>query len=357
VEITRRTALEFLGQGLLAAGSGWSVSIARDNGRSISLGVLSPNLVSAIHSIAKRTGAYERKGLTIVERPIPSGESAAGIEELIRGNLDVFIGAGAEVARANSIYIDGKKSPPLVVIQGGTAGASSLVLRGDWRGKSFDDLKSKPLKIAVSSPSSIHLALFRGYLLERYATTTDLAWQFLNMEGGNMAPMLRAKQMDGFLHSEPATTLAITADAGFVFMSAKRGDMGTRARTIPVTFTSANRSWLMKNQDTANRFVAALSDANISFATMPKAQMVDMIAEWAKVPAAIVSQAYDRLDPRMTMTLEGAQAFESAEKLAIGSSLRMSSLRIIFLVKNPPRQKEPREVSQDLPDEQGCRDT
>jgi ABC-type nitrate/sulfonate/bicarbonate transport system substrate-binding protein len=309
MEVTRRAAISFIGRGLLVAGSAWSASITRNNDSTISLGVLSPNLVSAIHSIAKKTGAYEKNGLTVVERPIPSGESAAGIEELIRGHLDVFIGAGAEVARANSTYIDGKKAPPLVVIQGGTAGASTLVLRSEWHGKSFAELKGKPLKIAVSSPSSIHLALFRAYLLEQYSTTTDLAWQFLNMEGGNMAPMLRAKQMDGFLHSEPATTLAITAGAGFVFMSAKRGDMGTRASIVPVTFTSANRSWMMKNRDAANRFVAALRDANATFAKMPKIQMVDILAEWAKLPTAIVAQAYERLDPRMSMTLEGAHAW------------------------------------------------
>lgn len=308
MDITRREAISLLGRGLLVTGGTWNASFARSNDRTISLGVLSPNLVSAIHSIAKKTGAYEKNGLSVVERPIPSGESAAGIQELIRGHLDVFIGAGAEVARANSIYIDGKNAPPIVVIQGGTAGASSLVLRSDWQGLSFADLENKPLKIAVSSPSSIHLALFRGYLLERYATT-DLPWQFLNMEGGNMAPMLKAKQMDGFLHSEPATTLAITADAGFVFMSARRGDMGTRASIIPVTFTSANRSWVMKNRDSANRFVAALGDANLTFAKMPKTQMVDVLAEWAKLPIAIVSQAYERLDPRMTMTLEGAHAW------------------------------------------------
>lgn len=309
MEITRRATLALLGRGILAASSPWVVSTASGNERSVSLGLLSPNLVSAIHFIAKKTGAYAKNGLTISERLIPSGESSAGIEELLRGHLDVFIGAGAEVARANSLYVEEGKTPPLVVIQGGTAGVSSLVLRKDWEGKTFDVLKSLPLKIAVSSPSSIHLALFRGYLVERYGTSTDLRWQFLNMEGGNMAPMLRARQMDGFLHSEPATTSAVMDNSGFVFMNARRGDMGAKARIAPVTFTSANRSWLTNNRDTANHFVAALDDANMTFAKMPKPQMVDIIAEWAKLPTAIISNAYDRMDPRMNMTAEGAQAW------------------------------------------------
>jgi ABC-type nitrate/sulfonate/bicarbonate transport system substrate-binding protein len=237
----------------------------------IRLGMLSPNLVSAIHFIAKKTGAYEKNGLTL--------------------------------------SVEQGKTPPLVALQGGTAGSSTLVLRNDWKGKSLDDLRTKPLKIAVSSPSSIHLALFRGYLIERHIAAADLSWQFLGMEGGDMAPMLRAKQMDGFLHSEPATTIALNLGAGFVFMSAMRGDMGPTMKMIPITLTSANRAWVTNNRDTVKQFSAALNDANTSFATMPKAQMVSIIAEWARQPTDVVSQAYERVDPRMNMTLAGAHAW------------------------------------------------
>jgi ABC-type nitrate/sulfonate/bicarbonate transport system substrate-binding protein len=309
MELTRRAAIAILGQGILAVSTDWGLTTARASGNTVALGMLSPNLVSSIHYIAKKTGAYERHGLTIIERPIPSGESSAGIEELLRGHLNIFIGAGAEVARMNSNYAAGNNTPPIIVIQGGTPGATSLVLRHEWEGKSFDDLKGRPLKIAVSSPSSIHLSLFRGYLRERYGTSANLGWQFLNMEGGDMAPMLTAKQMDGFLHSEPATSSAISSGAGFLFMNAGRGDMGAKAKMVPITFTSANRSWLTSNKDTADRFLAALSDANMAFTKMPKPQMVNILAEWARLPNAIVSLAYDRIDPRMAMTVEGAQAW------------------------------------------------
>ena len=41
-----------------------------------------------------------------------------------------------------------------------------------------------------------------------------------------MVPALLTGQIDGFLHSEPTTTLAIVNKAGHLFMQAARGDMG-----------------------------------------------------------------------------------------------------------------------------------
>lgn len=50
----------------------------------IQVGMLKPNIVTAIYWIAMKTGAFERNGLDIAENPFPSGQTAAGIEQLIR---------------------------------------------------------------------------------------------------------------------------------------------------------------------------------------------------------------------------------------------------------------------------------
>lgn len=276
----------------------------------VRVGMLSPNLVSVINFIAKKTGAYEKNNLVIQETPFSSGQSTAGTEELIRGNLDVYIGAGAEVARINSQALDKGGKAPLVVLTGGTPGVTTFVLRSDVQAKSLDELKGKPLQIGVSSASSIHLALFRGSLLDSAKLTTEqLGWKFVSMQAGDMITALTTKQIDGFMHSEPTTSLAIQNKVGYVFMNGLRGDMGPKAKIIPVTFTSANRDWVTKNPEATRRFMKALKDANDAYAKMPKADMVAIMAEWARTEVPIVSLAYDRLDPRMDMSTEAARAW------------------------------------------------
>jgi ABC-type nitrate/sulfonate/bicarbonate transport system substrate-binding protein len=284
----------------------------------IKVGMLKPNLVTVIHHFAVKSEAYEKNGLAVEERPFPSGQSQAGIEALIRGELDVYMGAGAEVARFNSQAVTAGQKPPLGVVQGGTAGVTTLVLRRDVQAKTIDELKGKSLRIAVSSPSSIHLALFRYFLLERGLRTEDLGWQFVSTEAGNMVPALVSGQIEGFLHSEPTTTLAVVNNAGWVFLNARRGDMGEKARIVPVTFISTNRDWAGRNPETLRRFLKAIDEASKAYTEMPKDQAVALMAEWAGQESNIIAVAYDRLDPRMVMDYQAAQAWWET----IGAAMR-----------------------------------
>lgn len=284
----------------------------------VKFGMLKPNMVTVLHWIAMRTGAYEKNGIDLEEHPFPSGQSVAGVEELIRGKLDFYFGAGAEVARANSRSIELGKAPPLTVIEGATAGVTSIVLRKDLEGKTLDELKGMPLNIGISSPSSIHLALFRAALGDMGMTTDDLKWNLIKTSGGNMAPALIAGSLDGFMHSEPTTSIALNANAGFVFMNGRRGDLGETAKIIPMTLLSANREFAEKNPDVVVRFLRALHDASQAFEKMPKEEIVKIEAEWAKQDMKIMSAAYDRLDPRIVLDKRAADAWWSF----IGATLK-----------------------------------
>ena len=46
----------------------------------VRFGVLHPNLTTVIHEIAKRTGAYERHNLNVVETRFKSGQTVEGVE-------------------------------------------------------------------------------------------------------------------------------------------------------------------------------------------------------------------------------------------------------------------------------------
>lgn len=272
--------------------------------------MLKPNLISVIHHIAIRTGTYEKYNLNVIEQPFSSGQSAAGIEALLRGDVDFYIGAGAEVVRANSEALAQGLGQPLVVLGGGTSGITSFVLRKDLNIHTIDDLRGKNLKIGVSSPSSIHLALFRGSLLKEGKHDPDqLGLQFIRTAASDMLPALTTKQLDGFMHSEPTTTLAIQSDIGYVFLNARRGDMGPVGKIVPTTFISANKAWLEKNPEAAERYMKAILEAGDIYEKLPKNEAVKILAEWSRQEEDIINLSHERVVASMRMSPEAAQGW------------------------------------------------
>lgn len=270
----------------------------------VRFGVLHPNLTTVIHEIAKRTGAYERNNLKVVETRFKSGQTVEGVEQLWRGNLDFYMGGAPEVPRLNSRMIENGGPPPLAVVSGANPGHTSLVLSNRLQPKSIDEILNQPLRIAVSSLSSVHLAFFRGYLItEKKLELKSIPWRFMGIEASNMMPALLTGQLDGFLHSEPTTTLAIFNKAGHLFMQAARGDMGPNPP--PATLMSSRRDFITKKNELAKRFMRAIFDANDAYAKEP-AKMAPLIAEWSGQDEKIVVAARERMNP--TTSLSQAQA-------------------------------------------------
>jgi ABC-type nitrate/sulfonate/bicarbonate transport system substrate-binding protein len=297
-KITRRTAL------LSASAMIAAPHIAR-GADTVRFGVLYPNLTTVIHAIAKKTGAYEKQGLNVVETKFKSGQTVEGVEQLWRGRLDFYMGGAPEAPRLNSRLIEDGKPAPLAVVSGANPGHTSFVLSTKLNPRNIDEILQQPLRIAVSSLSSVHLAFFRGYLrTERKIELDSIKWRFLGMEAANMLPALLTNQIDGFLHSEPTTTLAIVNKSGHLFMQAARGDMGPNPP--PATLMSSRRDYLAKNPEIARRFMRAIADANEAYAKAP-GDMTAIVAEWSGQDDKIVHQAQDRMNPTTHLTQEQAQ--------------------------------------------------
>jgi NitT/TauT family transport system substrate-binding protein len=271
----------------------------------VRFGVLHPNLTTVIHEIAKRTGCYERHNLAVVETRFKSGQTVEGVEQLWRGNLDFYMGGAPEVPRLNSRMIEAGAPAPLAVVSGANPGHTSLVLSTRLEPKTIDELLKQPLRIAVSSLSSVHLAFFRGYLItEKKLDPKALPWRFMGIEGSNMVPALLTGQIDGFLHSEPTTTLAIVNNAGRLLMQAARGDMG--ADPPPATLMASRREFIDKKNELAKRFMRAIFDANEEYAKAP-GKMTPLIAEWSGQDEKIVTEAQERMNPTTRLTHAQAQ--------------------------------------------------
>jgi ABC-type nitrate/sulfonate/bicarbonate transport system substrate-binding protein len=275
----------------------------------IKVGMLKPNIVTAIYWIAVKMKSFQNLGLDIAENPFPSGQTAAGIEQLMRGGIDFYLGASGEVAHADSRYVEAGKPPPIALIEGGIAGGSFLVMRNDLKGKTLDELRGQNLRIGISNPSSYHLILLRAYLRERGQTTDDFAWRFLTVGGAEMLPAMVSHQLDGFMHDALTTTLALRSNTGFVFMSSDRGDMGARAKLLPGTGVCGNRDFVRKNPDVTQRFTQALRDASAAYSAAPRAEMVAIMSEWSRQDPAVIDDMYERFDPRIGLTDAAAQTW------------------------------------------------
>jgi ABC-type nitrate/sulfonate/bicarbonate transport system substrate-binding protein len=179
------------------------------------------------------------------------------------------------------------------------------VLSNKLQPKTIDDILNKPLRIAVSSLSSVHLAFFRGYLItEKKIALPNIGWRFLGIQAANMVPALLTGQIDGFLHSEPTTTLAIVNNAGHLFMQAARGDMGPNPP--PATLMSSRRDYIKNRNEVAKRFMRAIFDANAAYAKSP-AEMASAVAEWSGQDLKIVTAAQERMNPTTSLTQAQAQ--------------------------------------------------
>jgi sulfonate transport system substrate-binding protein len=265
--------------------------------------MLYPNLVSVIHAIAKKIGAYEKNNLDVIETHFKSGQATAGVEQLWRGNLDFYMGGAPEIPRLNSRVIETGGTAPLAVVSGTNPGHTSLVLANKLQPKTIDELLNQRLRIAVSSLSSVHRAFLRGYLrVEKNVDLDKVPWRFMGVEAGNMITALMTDQIDGFLHSEP--TLAIVNKAGHLFMQAARGDMGPNPP--PNSFLTTRRSFLAQSPDVAHRFLLAIFEANRAYESA-KDQMIPVMANWSGMEERIILAAAERMNPSARMTVAQAQ--------------------------------------------------
>ena len=217
----------------------------------VRFGVLYPNLTTVIHEIAKRTGAYQRHNLKVVETRFKSGQTVEGVEQLWRGNLDFYMGGAPEVPRLNSRLIEAGRAPPLAVVSGANPGHTSLVLSNKLQPKTIDEIlkDSRCGSRSRRCPRFTSLSSAAICVTEKKIELKPIGWRFLGIDGSNMVPALLTGQIDGFLHSEPTTTLAIVNNAGHLFMQAARGDMGPDPP--PATLMSSRRDYINDKNETS----------------------------------------------------------------------------------------------------------
>ena len=94
-----------------------------------------------------------------------------------------------------------------------------------------------------------------------------------------------------------------------MFMNSDHGDMGPDAAKLPGTGVCGNRGFIAGHPDVARRFVKSLREASDTYATAPRAKMVEIVAEWSRQDPAAIEDLYDRFNPRVGMTRVSAQVW------------------------------------------------
>src|SRR5260370_37578754 len=115
-----------------------------------------------------------------IEPRCNTSQTAEGVEQAGRGILEFYMCGAPEVPRLNSRLVESGGPPPLAVGSGANPGHTSLVLGNKLQPANVDEILKQPLRIAVSSPSWVHLAFFRGHLITcKKLDVEAISWRFI----------------------------------------------------------------------------------------------------------------------------------------------------------------------------------
>jgi NitT/TauT family transport system substrate-binding protein len=258
----------------------------------IRIGVLRSGLFTVIHALALQGGYYRRNGLEPKVTELRSGDGMAGVESLLRGSLDVFIGTPVELTRVNAQAIAQSKEPPLAIVAAGAPNFTNLVLRKGIAYQNFTDLKG--LRLGVSSPGSDHLVNFRHLLSEQGLTTEQLGIRILPLGSSNMLTAITSSQIDGFLHSEPTVSMALVKAQATLAISSKQFGV---AGNSPGLSVNVARRWEQSHRENVERVVKSLWDASNDYKSMPEQKVLEVLQSYVSSEPEILALAYRNFDP------------------------------------------------------------
>jgi ABC-type nitrate/sulfonate/bicarbonate transport system substrate-binding protein len=225
---------------------------------------------------AQAKGLFARRGLAVDIRVAPNSEElrnglAAGRYQIVHTAVDNAV-AMAEVAKVD-----------IAVVLGGDNGFNHLFVQPDIR--SYQDLRGKT--VVVDAPDTAFALQLYKMLKLNGLQKGDYAVKPV----GATIKRLEAMQQD-------KTAAAAILNVPFSIRARRAGlkDMGTAVAAIgPYLGTSAFvlRGWGTANADVLTRYIAAYVEG-LRWAADPanKAQAIDLLAGWLKVPPDIAAECY-----------------------------------------------------------------
>jgi ABC-type nitrate/sulfonate/bicarbonate transport system substrate-binding protein len=244
--------------------------------------------------VAKEAGIFARNGLDVGINTGPSG--SAMIPFLI--NDQVNAAYGSDLAGVINHNID----PKIVAVADGTL----LVKWESVVGRNVADvagLKGKKIGIAKGTGAEI---FWIGVMKKYGLTPTD--YTMLDIEAPEMVAALERGDIDAFVVWEPWPTRAVMSVPGAKVLVESEGIYQNR------NFVYMNRGWIEKNQDTAQRFIKSLCEANdLIKADRPAA--AKMVAKFLSMPLSLAMELMPKVEYDMFWDDGSLRTIKDSESL------------------------------------------
>jgi NitT/TauT family transport system substrate-binding protein len=270
----------------------------------IRLEVLTSGLATTLHGIAEKVGAYQHEGLTVNAQEVKSGDSTIAVQELVQGRADAVFVNTESVASMDSSYVSKGQEAPLKVVAA-TGNVANLVLspKVDYTGPA----SLKGLTLGVSNLFSIHRASFDYYLGTQGTSEEQLGIKLVPLGASDMPGALASNQIDGFLHSEPTTTIALGQSNAKLAVS-----MGGAVREAAANVIAVRTDYLKSHGDTVKKLVSALQYATDQFKTMSPSDVAAVYASYTDASPDLmtkVNQQQDHYNPGLLPLRPAADAY------------------------------------------------
>lgn len=291
-----------------AAGTSGSDGASGNSGSSnsnvtVKIDVLESSLGTALFPIAQSLGAFKKQGITVKPTAIQSGQENNGVQELVQGRTDFAFITATSVAALDSAYVAKGEPAPLIAVAA-TRNVSNVVVSSKVDYTGLDDLRG--LTIGVSHLTSAHRINFDYYLGQQGTSADKLGIKYVPVSGSDMPAALASGQIDGFIHSEPTTAIAVTKDNAKLAIK-----MGGPVHDQATSVLAVNSEYLAAHKDVVGRMVAALRSASERFPSLSDDKVAQIYAHYTSATPDLMKSviAQKDFDPTLAPLHVAADAF------------------------------------------------
>jgi ABC-type nitrate/sulfonate/bicarbonate transport system substrate-binding protein len=243
--------------------------------------------------VAKEAGLFEKNGLDVTINTGPSG--SAMVPFLI--NNQVQAAYGSDLAGVINHNIDNN----VVAVADGTYLVKWLSVVGR-NVDSLDGLKGKKIGIAKGTGSEI----FWDRVIEKKKLNTA-DYTIVDVEAPEMLAAIERGDIDGFATWEPWPTRTLMAVKGTKIVQDAEGIYNN------INFVYMNRGWIEQNQETAEKFIRALIEANDLIGN-DRPAAAKMVAKFLKMPLELATELMPKVEFDMTWTDRAVATIKIAEE-------------------------------------------
>lgn len=279
--------------------------------RTVKLAVTASSLDTVIYAVAEHENTFAKHHIQVLLTNIQAGQEDIAMQQLIQGAVDFTLTAAADPITADSSFAaEGGSTPLRIVAAGGST--TNVVLASKINYTGLDSLRG--LRLAVTDPTANHRIQFEWYLNQHGTSAKKLGITFVTVSSADLPTALANGQIDGFVHAEPTTSLAIRQDHARLAFNVTGAAQQAASRAL-----TTRTSYLKSNRQTVQDMVDALQDAGKDYATMSEATVVGIYSTWLGADSGLMTSIYHSkaVDPRMTPLRQAANAFWTADRPAM----------------------------------------